>query len=976
MEAVPRMGPGVQLLFILLKNASMIKIYLVLAATFVSLALPAQKKTLDSSVYDKWQSIGKIQLSNDGRWLVYNVNVQQGDNVLVIQSTEGAYKTNIPRGYDAYITEDSKTVVFKIKPLFEAIHQAKIKKKRPADMPKDSLGMMVMGKDSIVKIPGLLDYTKPEENNFWIAALCVKTRKAKQSYKADRTKDSLLQIVDSLEYIVNKVKVKDSVTDFTKDNRLLIINTQNGERRSFSNVSGFVFNKKGTDLLLTRISDIKDINKTVSVVLYHLKTRTTDTLLRGATSIQSPALSEDGIQAAFAVQGNPGADKSQKLYQLWYYKKGMDSAVMLIDPVTPGFPKGQTVSRFAKISFSHSGRRLIFGTAPMPPLRDTSVADIDKVSVDIWNYRDDYLQSYQLANLQRDLKKSYVGVYDFDRGEMLQLGSEALPYVHESPESDCKYFIAVTDTGRRIASQWEGNAKKDIYKISVSDRKFIPVIQNVDGVINPSWSAPSGKYIVWYDNTKKNYFAFCDGRIRNITASIKVPLYKEDNDMPGSAPPYGIMGWTDNDQRVLVYDRHDIWNVDPTGQVAPQCITGDGRAKKMTYRFVRTSGKEGKYIKPGDNNVLYVFDNTSKRSGLAVLENLSINSTLMPRRLFSYQPYIFDSVTKARDALVYAYTKENYEHSPNVYLYKDGKEKQCSVINVQQADFNWGTARLYHWKTFTGKQATGILYRPEDFDSTKKYPVILYFYERLSDNLYKYIAPAPTPSRLNISFFVSRGYIVLSPDISYRVGHPAQSAYDYVVSGAQDLAKRSWIDSKHMGIQGQSWGGIQVAQLITMTHMFAAAWAGAPVANMTSAYGGIRWKEGVNRQFQYEKTQSRIGATLWQRPDLYMENSPLFHLPKVSTPLVIMSNDNDGAVPWYQGIELFTAMRRLGKKVWMLNYNGEEHNLVQRKNRKDISIRQQQYFDWLLKGAKPAVWITSGIPGIEKGTDWGLEESQ
>ena len=216
----------------------------------------------------------------------------------------------------------------------------------------------------------------------------------------------------------------------------------------------------------------------------------------------------------------------------------------------------------------------------------------------------------------------------------------------------------------------------------------------------------------------------------------------------------------------------------------------------------------------------------------------------------------------------------------------------------------------------------------------------------------------------------------MTPDISYTIGHPAQSAYDYIVSGAGDLTKHSWIDAKHIGIQGQSWGGIQTAQLVTMTPMFAAAWAGAPVANMTSAYGGIRWKGGVNRQFQYEKTQSRIGTTLWNKPDLYIENSPLFHLPKVTTPLVIMANDNDGAVPWYQGIELFTGMRRLGKKVWMLNYNGEEHNLVQRKNRKDISIREQQFFDWLLKGAKPPVWLTEGVPAVNKGIDWGLEEAK
>jgi len=251
--------------------------------------------------------------------------------------------------------------------------------------------------------------------------------------------------------------------------------------------------------------------------------------------------------------------------------------------------------------------------------------------------------------------------------------------------------------------------------------------------------------------------------------------------------------------------------------------------------------------------------------------------------------------------------------------------------------------------------------------------VLLYFYETHTNTLHSYIPPAPTGSRLNISFYVSRGYVVLSPDIHYTIGYPAKSCYDYVVSAANQLAKEPWIDGGRIGIQGQSWGGIQVAQLVTMTNLFRAAWAGAPVANMTSAYGGIRWESGLNRQFQYEISQSRIGATLWQRQDLYIKNSPLFSVPKITTPLVIMANDADGAVPWYQGIELFTAMRRLGKKVWMLNYNGEAHNLRERKNQKDISIRQQQYFDWLLKGERPARWLTEGVPAINKGRDLGLD---
>ncbi|WP_448634825.1 alpha/beta hydrolase family protein [Pedobacter panaciterrae] len=334
----------------------------------------------------------------------------------------------------------------------------------------------------------------------------------------------------------------------------------------------------------------------------------------------------------------------------------------------------------------------------------------------------------------------------------------------------------------------------------------------------------------------------------------------------------------------------------------------------------------------------------------------------------------YSNLGKARDADRYIYDKANYTNSPNVFVSTDMKtEVKLSNTNPQQQNYNWGTAELVNWSTPKGFKADGILYKPEDFDPAKKYPMIVYFYEKLSNGLYTYQPPAPTPSRLNISYFVSNGYLVFAPDISYESGYPGKSAEEFINSGVEFLKKNSWVDGTKIGIQGQSWGGYQVAHLITRTNMYAAAWAGAPVVNMTSAYGGMRWESGMNRQFQYEKTQSRIGATLWEKPELYIENSPLFALPKVNTPVVIMANDADGAVPWYQGIEMFTGLRRLGKPVWMLNYNNEAHNLIKRQNRKDIQIREQQFFDYYLKGAKAPLWMTQGIPATEKGKTWGFE---
>ncbi|WP_346238196.1 prolyl oligopeptidase family serine peptidase [Niabella insulamsoli] len=931
----------------------------------------SEKKVLDHSVYDDWQSISKINMSKNGQWVVYNINVQEGNDDLIIQKTDGSYKKTVARGYDAAITGDDRSVIFKIKPLFKEIRQAKIKKKKPDEMPEDSLAILSLRDDKMQKFGRVLSYKTPKERNEWVAILQKNEQKPKPAYMRDKSKDSLKQVIDSLQYVIKELKPdrtndKDSITDPGRNNRLQLINTATGNSRTFLNVNDYTFNKTGSHLLIEQTLDLRDSAKTTCILLYHITAQKTDTLLRGGNDFKNLALADDGSQAAFLAMRNAKPKDVKQNFQLWHYKKGMDAAIMLVDTLTAQFPKGSQLSEFGKISFNKSGTRLLFATAPTPLPKDTSLVDIDKVNVDIWNYKDDYLQPYQLENRKRDREKSYLAVYDFAHKKMVQVGNPDLPNVYEGKLADAASFVAVTDTGRRIAAQWTGSTLKDIYKIDISNGRSTAAVLNLNGDIRPSWISPSGKYIVWYSNATRHYHAFDGRQTINLTAAINTSLYDEENDVPDDPGPYGVMGWQDGDKRMLIYDRYDIWAIDPTNPKTAKNLT-NGRNQQLTYRYLQTDEDED-YIKSADPILLNVFNNKDKTNGVAVLHNNRMERPLLP-----LQPFNVGPISKAKNADVFAYTKESYTNPPDLYALRQQKEYQLSQINPQQKLYNWGNAALYHWTTFSGKKATGIIYKPENFDSSKQYPVILYFYEKLSDNLYKYIPPSPTPSRLNISFFVSRGYVVMAPDIAYTIGHPAQSAYDYIVSGAQALAVKKWVNKNKMGIQGQSWGGIQVAQLITMTDMFAAAWAGAPVANMTSAYGGIRWGSGLNRQFQYEKTQSRIGATLWEKPDLYIENSPLFHLPKVNTPLVIMANDNDGAVPWYQGIELFTGLRRLGKPVWMLNYNGEEHNLVQRKNKKDIQVREQQYFDWLLKDAPPAKWLTEGVPAINKGNDWGLE---
>lgn len=965
----------------------------------ISTDVSAQKKLLDHQVYDGWQSIGEKKISNNGLWIAYTIDQQEGDGNLVIQKVDSSFVLQVARGYMASFSEDDRFLVMKIKPLFNDTRQAKIKKKKPEEFPKDSLAIYDLNLGILEKIPSVLSYKLPLHSGQFLAYHLA--LKPADSSKIPLSKDSAFKKMDSSKIKIpviieqtpdKKQKQKLSAKgendeenfEFNNDaegdenskapvqegSELVVVNLANKVKVSLRLINEYFWSENGKILLLESSASKTEKNTKPSVFIWRSVENRFDTIMKGGNDFKNFTIDKDGYQVAFVAERDSSFKSLQKFYKLWHWKNGDNEASVIADKYSEGMNINWTINDSYSPNFSESGKRLFFGTNPIKSIRDTSLIEMDMVKVDVWHYNDDYLQPYQLRSVEQENRRSFLAMIDINKKRLVQLADLNIPQVIVSAEGDGVQFIGITDRDKRISMQWEGGTKKDVYVIdpNTGTRKLIK--KDLEGIPQVS---PNGTYIFWYDMHLKNYFIYNNNLVSNISKRIPQKLYDEEFDMPMEPSPYGIMRWEEKDASLFVYDRYDIWQLDPLGVKLPLNITaGKGRNSRTSYRYISTDLDE-KAVDCSKTTLLKTFNEVNKQAGLSsIILGRSGSLTIHQKG-----NYALGTIIKARKKELYLYTKETYQQSPNMYVSTDLiNDAKLSNINQQQSQYNWGTAELFTWKAYNGKAATGIVYKPENFIPGKKYPMIAYFYETLSDGIHNYMAPSPTPSRLNIPFFVSRGYIVLAPDIYYEKGYPGKGGFDYVVSGARALVKRGWVDSTKMGIQGQSWGGYQVAHIITRTNLFSAAWAGAPVANMTSAYGGIRWESGMNRQFQYEKSQSRIGATLWEKPRLYIENSPLFHLQPVKTPLVIMSNDADGAVPWYQGIEMFTAMRRLNKKVWMLNYNGEAHNLVERRNRKDIQIREQQFFDWLLKGEKPAVWLSDGVPATEKGKSWGLDYSK
>jgi dipeptidyl aminopeptidase/acylaminoacyl peptidase len=925
----------------------------------VSIASYAQKKPLDHQVYDSWQAIGATGVSKKGDKVFYQVSPQEGDGILYLKNEKNETLSTLPRASNPKFSADDSHLVSMISPLYKDTRKARIDKKKREDMPKDSLGIYSFVTKSWVKIPQVKSYQLAEDNAKYLVYLYDEV--------ADTTKAAKKPAGDSTKVKTPPARAKKPSTN------LAVYLLGSGRDTLFTQVESYELDKKGTSLVFVRKPQEKDsTGKTGGVFRYDLANRTLQQISSGKGTFKGFTFDETGSKLVYL--GDRSGEKAQIKDFKVYLHSGSDTSKVLVASTTSGVPQKWQVSGDGNLKFSKNGEKLFLGLAPIPRVKDTTLVEFEHAKVDIWHWQDDYLQTQQLVNLRRDLSKSYLSVVNFNQPDkVILLGDEKLSDLRNTEDANNEYVLGSTDFGRRIETQWQTGSVVDLYVISTKDGSRKLVAEKVRG--NASLS-PEGKYVIWYNRADAQWFTYdiSTGKTVNLTKDLGVSFADEDNDSPDDPNSYGIGGWTAGDQKLWLYDKYDIWSMNADG-TQPTKIT-NGREQKITFRYNDWKERKSRFsptvLDEKKPFILTAFNHNNKENGFYSLTlQTGKKAPKEPFKLITWSKNAYGNISEAKDAKVYIYTKERYEESPNLYVSKDFlAETKLSETNPQQKEYNWGTAELYRWTTPSGKPAEGILYKPEDFDPNKTYPIIAYFYEKLSDGLYRYTAPAPTPSRLNISFFVSNGYVVLAPDIEYTIGYPGKSAEEYINSGMASLKQNKWAGK--LAIQGQSWGGYQVAHLITVTDMYSAAWSGAPVVNMTSAYGGIRWGTGMNRQFQYERTQSRIGATLWEKPELFIENSPLFRLPNVKTPVVIMHNDQDGAVPWYQGIEMFTALRRLQKPVWMLNYNGDDHNLIQRQNRKDISRRQLQFFDHFLKGKPAAPWIEKGVPATLKGIDWGF----
>jgi len=645
-------------------------------------------------------------------------------------------------------------------------------------------------------------------------------------------------------------------------------------------------------------------------------------------------------------------------------------------------PDGWEVPVGNRLGWSEDGDRLFYGARPATPEEEGGPEegeseeeapdpyDLEAIlegrGVDVWHTDDPLINPNQKQVWSRQQSRTYVGVYHLQGRRAVQLG-DTLVQLDGIPENPLR-AMASSSVPYLKESTWTGGAE-DVYLVDVENGERTLVVEGYGsqgsaanswiGVSSPSVSLSSGgRFLVWFSDDHWHLYDAETGARRNLTERLDIPFYDVDHDYPSPRGGHGVGGWIEGDAAVLIHDKFDVWRFPTNGDPPVNLTRGEGRARRLILRVMRLDPEVEAFGSDADlllasfdwNDKSYGFYTTrADRGGLEPLLD---------------EEKKFNVVEKADEANRILYTREDYDEFPDLWVagLDFGDRRRVSDVNPGLLErFAWGTSRLVEWTSDDGIPLQGAVILPGNYEEGKRYPVLTYFYRFMSERLHAFNQPVIN-HRPSFPIYASDGYIVFLPDVRFEVGRPGFSAMKSVVPGVKKLVDLGLADPDALGLHGHSWSGYTTSFIVTQTNLFAAAVAGAPVSNMTSAYGGIRWGSGLARQFQYEQTQSRLSGSLWEAPWDYIENSPLFFADKVETPLVLMHGDEDDAVPWYQSIEFYLALRRLGKKAVFLQYRGEPHHPQEYGNKLDYSIRMKEFFDHYLKGAPAPEWWERGEP--------------
>jgi dienelactone hydrolase len=591
------------------------------------------------------------------------------------------------------------------------------------------------------------------------------------------------------------------------------------------------------------------------------------------------------------------------------------------------------------VGYNHSGNGIIFRTrANMNEFSDPATLS----KVDIWSYKD----PTQKFNLSRKfMNLGGLSIVFTQSYRVIEFGKNG--WSIEKTAGDIVLLSKYVDNPFTDAVQSPIQKCWEYSLFNTSNGNFTKFDLNILFVS----LSPNGKHLVYYNPNSNNYFAYNIEINKYYCITCQLNFNWRSGRL--GFPTYGsIDAWSQDDSTVYLSDDYDLYCVDARGVKAAVNITkGTGKKSNTSFSLATAEG-----VPSSPNKLLLkAFNHLTKENGFyQVTENgrLELNKLYMGPYIFKIFPLEFKMTESCLGKNAFLVYREAENQARNVYLTSDFTQFKQLTFNSPQRKYNWLTSELVSWQMSGGKLANGVLYKPENFDSTKRYPVIVNCYEIMSDYLHEFREADYSRANINIPYFVSRGYIVFTPDIHYKPGSPGESAYEYVTQGVKSILAKAFIDKKHIGLQGHSFGGYEVNYIVTRSNMFTAAMSACGVSNILSHYN-----HNITYHTYYFNGQGRMPVPAQLDMHNVNKNSPLANVHKVNTPILIMTNKHDDGVPLNQGFEFFVGLSALQKKCWFLNYYEEGHVIEDNASASDFDKKLLEYFDFYLRNGPLPIWM-------------------
>ncbi|MFC2168199.1 prolyl oligopeptidase family serine peptidase [Acidobacteriota bacterium] len=872
-----------------------------------------EKKVLTLEDYIKWKRIEYSSISPDGNWVTFAYRPNDGDATLYVKNLVSEKIYEIPNAKQPVFSEDSLWAAYLID-LSKDKAEALRKEKKPV-LSKAELLNLETGDKYSVDGAGSFSFA---ENSKYFAVKKVKT---------DR-------------------EAKHSGTD------LILRDLDSGAVINIGNVAEFGFNKKGTYLAFTVDADKKAGN---GVQLRQLAAGTIRVLDSGEASYTQLTWNEDGSAMA-VLKGTENEEFVRKVNSLFIYTEigNKDMGSLSFNPAeNDRFPEGFVISELGNLNWSKDGSKIFLGIKEQEKKEESSK---DKVAnVDVWHWKDEQIQSVQMRRASRDRNFTFSAVYHLQNGKFVRLADETMRSVTAPGNGnwglgrDDKPYILQLDLS---------SGKADYYYVNTTTGEKTLIEKKIGRSLGQS---PDGLHFLYLKDRELWVHSFKTGEKTHLTNGKLGFFVNEDDDHQyDEKPGYRPAGWTKDGEAVIISHKFDLYLLTLDGTRVDKITKGIGEKEDIRFGYIRLDPEE-RFIDTSKPLLLSAYGEWTKKAGFYSLKVGGVPKVLV------FDDKSFGRPQKAKNADKLLLTRQTFVEFPDYYVSgMDFKNlDKITDANPQQTEYAWGRRILIDYESTKGTKLQATLALPAGYEEGKRYPMLVYFYEKMSQRHHQYSMPT-YDDRPHMSTYASSGYLVLMPDIVYANGTPGSNSMECTLPAVEKVIELGYADAEHIGLQGHSWGGYESSFALTQTDIFACVVTGAPLTNMISMYNILYKRTGNTNQALIEFGQGRMGATPWSDLDLYVSQSPVHHADKINTPFLILHGTEDGAVDWNQGLEFYTAARRLGKKVILLSYPGEPHHLTILENQKDFQMRMKQFFDHYLMDKPAPDWMADGIPFLKK----------